>query len=470
MPLGLLLALLGYTMALDPALEEAWEGWKSLHAKEYSGEAEAARREVWENNLRRIQQHNREESQGQHTFRLAMNHYGDLALIWEPGTPRCTQGLIWELGTPNPLCWELQVPLGLGCFPGVDRLVGSRGGAGQTDKEFNWLLNGFTLARQEELVPLFQASAVLKTPVEVDWRAKGYVTPVKNQVGTGPAGAARWVPGAWAASSSQTAKKNLWATPRSGSHSFGCCSFAAEELESSTEGSQHPSPGHCGSCWAFSATGALEGLVFNRTGKLVVLSEQNLIDCSRKLGNNGCQGGYMTRAFQYVRDNGGLNSEHVYPYTATDSSSCRYNPQDRAANCSAIWLVAQGSEAALEQAVAAVGPVSVAVDASSFHFHFYKSGTVSLFMAWKKKSGLAPGFTPALLFPGIFSSIFCSQRVNHGMLAVGYGTSQEYGRNVSYWILKNSWSEVWGEQGYIRLLKGANNQCGVANQASFPVL
>ncbi|XP_072701470.1 procathepsin L-like [Ciconia boyciana] len=330
MPLGLLLALLGCTVALDPALEEAWEGWKSLHAKKYPGEAEAARREVWEKNLQRIQQHNWEESQGQHTFRLAMNHYGDL-----------------------------------------------------TDEELNWLLNGFTPARQKELVPLFQASAVLKTPVEVDWRAKGYVTPVKNQ-------------------------------------------------------------GHCGSCWAFSATGALEGLVFNRTGKLVVLSEQNLIDCSRKLGNNGCQGGYMTRAFQYVRDNGGLNSEHIYPYTATDSSSCRYNPQDRAANCSAVWLVAQGSEAALEQAVAAVGPVSVAVDASSFHFHFYKSG--------------------------IFSSIFCSQRVNHGMLAVGYGTSQEYGRNMSYWILKNSWSEVWGEQGYIRLLKGANNQCGVANQASFPML
>ncbi|XP_010126963.1 PREDICTED: cathepsin L2-like, partial [Chlamydotis macqueenii] len=107
-------------------------------------------------------------------------------------------------------------------------------------------------------------------------------------------------------------------------------------------------------------------------------------------------------------------------------------------------LVAQGSEVALEQAVAVAGPVSVAVDASSFHFHFYKSG--------------------------IFSSIFCSQRVKHGMLAVGYGTSQEQGRNVSYWILKNSWSEVWGEQGYIRLLKGINNQCGVANQASFPAL
>ncbi|NWH58797.1 CATL2 protein, partial [Geococcyx californianus] len=328
--LGLLLVLPGFTAVPDPALEEAWEGWKSLYAKEYPEEVEAARKEVWEKNLRRIQQHNQEQSQGQHTFRLAMNHYGDL-----------------------------------------------------TDEEFNQLLNGFIPAQREEPLPIFQALAALKTPVEVDWRAKGYVTPVKNQ-------------------------------------------------------------GPCGSCWAFSATGALEGLVFNRTGKLVALSEQNLIDCSRKLGNNGCRGGYMTQAFQYVHNNGGLNSEHVYPYTAMDTSICRYNPWDRAANCSTIWLVAQGREAALEQAVAAVGPVSVAVDASSFHFHFYKSG--------------------------IFSSVLCSQQVNHGMLAVGYSTSQEHGRNVSYWILKNSWSEVWGEQGYIRLLKDAGNQCGVANQASFPML
>ncbi|XP_069734271.1 cathepsin L2-like [Phaenicophaeus curvirostris] len=325
-----LLALLGFSAAPDPALEEAWKGWKSFYAKEYPGEAEATRREVWEKNLRRIQQHNWEQSRGQHAFRLAMNHYGDL-----------------------------------------------------TDEEFNQHLNGFIPAQREEPMLVFQASAALKTPAEVDWRAKGYVTPVKDQ-------------------------------------------------------------GRCGSCWAFSATGALEGLVFNRTGKLVVLSEQNLIDCSRKLGNNGCHGGYMTRAFQYVHENGGLNSEHVYPYTATDTSSCRYNPLDRAANCSTISLVAPGSEAALEQAVAAVGPVSVAVDASSFHFHFYKSG--------------------------IFSSAFCSQRVNHGMLAVGYGTSREQGRNVSYWILKNSWTEVWGEQGYVRLLKDAGNRCGVASQASFPVL
>ncbi|NXX78394.1 CATL1 protein, partial [Urocolius indicus] len=329
-PLGLLLALLGCATAPGPALEETWEGWKSLHAKEYPVGVEAARRVVWEKNLQRIQQHNQEERQGLHPFRLAMNHYGDL-----------------------------------------------------TDEEFNQLLNGFTPAWWEKPEPIFQASEALKTPAEVDWRAKGFVTPVKNQ-------------------------------------------------------------GHCGSCWAFSATGALEGLVFKQTGQLVMLSEQNLMDCSRKLGNSGCQGGYMSRAFQYVHDNGGLNSEHVYPYTGRDTSSCRYDPRDRAANCSGVRLVAPGSEAALEQALAAVGPVSVAVDASSFHFHFYKSG--------------------------IFSSVFCSQRVNHGMLAVGYGTSQEQGHNVSYWILKNSWSEVWGEQGYIRLLKDAGNQCGVANQASFPVL
>uniref|UniRef100_A0A8V5GXQ2 Uncharacterized protein n=1 Tax=Melopsittacus undulatus TaxID=13146 RepID=A0A8V5GXQ2_MELUD len=318
-PLGLLLALLGCTTALDPALDEAWEGWKSLHGKEYPGEAEPIRREVWEKNLLRIQQHNWEQSRGQHSFRLAMNHHGDL-----------------------------------------------------TEEEFNQLLNGFTPAWPEEPAPLFQPPQTLQAPVEVDWRAKGYVTPVKNQ-------------------------------------------------------------GHCGSCWAFSATGALEGLVFNRTGQLVVLSEQNLIDCSRPLGNAGCRGGYMTSAFQYVHTNGGLNSERVYPYTGTDTSACRYNPRDRAAACSGLRMVAQGNEAVLEQAVAAVGPVSVAVDASSFQFHFYKSG--------------------------IFSSVSCSQRVNHGMLAVGYGTSQDRGRNV----------KALSCEGYIRLLKGADNQCGVASQASFPV-
>ncbi|OWK51482.1 Cathepsin L1 [Lonchura striata] len=353
--LGLLLALLGCATAADPALEEAWEGWKSLYAKEYPGgflptcthptlcpldpevvpdplilwqEAEALRREIWEQNLRRIQQHNREESQGKHSYRLAMNHFGDL-----------------------------------------------------TNQEFNELMNGYTPVPREEPAE-FQTSAALKPPMKVDWRAKGYVTPVKSQ-------------------------------------------------------------GDCGSCWAFSATGALEGLMFRQTGKLVALSEQNLIDCTKKLGNKGCRGGHMQRAFQYVRDNGGLSSERAYPYTGTDNSRCRYNPSNKAANCSSFRTLPRGDEAALAQAVAAVGPVSMAVDASSYTFQFYGSG--------------------------IFSCPYGQQQPNHAMLVVGYNTAHFGNYNVSYWIIKNSWSEGWGEKGYMFLLKNANNQCGVASDVSYPV-
>nr|XP_056700051.1 procathepsin L-like [Euleptes europaea] len=321
-----------FSVAQDQALEEAWKGWKGLHAKEYLEEEEVFRRAVWEKNLRRIQLHNLEASLGKHSYRLAMNHLGDL-----------------------------------------------------TEEEFNQMLNGFyppgPVEHHGGNPSLFRESASLENPKEVDWRKKGYVTPVKNQ-------------------------------------------------------------GHCGACWAFSATGALEGLLFNKTGKLVSLSEQNLIDCSGKLGNHGCHGGYITRAFEYVRENGGINSEDAYPYLEKEGFNCRYNPQERAANCTSQVEVQRGSEAALEQAVATTGPVSVAVDAHSFFFHFYKSG--------------------------IFSSIFCSNVVNHAMLAVGYGTSQEDGKE--YWILKNSWSENWGEQGYMRLVKGAGNHCGVANQASYPTV
>ncbi|XP_048143585.1 procathepsin L-like isoform X1 [Corvus hawaiiensis] len=327
--LGLLLALLGCAAALDPALEEAWEGWKSLYAKEYPGEAEATRREIWEQNLRHIQQHNQEESQGKHSYRLAMNHFGDL-----------------------------------------------------TNQEFNELMSGYIPAKREEPAPLFRASAALKAPAKVDWRAKGYVTPVKSQ-------------------------------------------------------------GDCGSCWAFSATGALEGLMFRRTGKLVALSEQNLIDCTQKLGNKGCRGGHMQPAFQYVRNNGGLNSERSYPYQGTDNSSCRYNPRDKAAICSGFATVPQGNEVALKHAVAINGPVSVAVDARSRNFQFYSSG--------------------------IFTCPFGQQNVSHAMLLVGYDTASVGKYKVSYWILKNSWSECWGAKGYMFLLKDTRNQCGVASDASYPL-
>uniref|UniRef100_A0A8D0GT18 Cathepsin L1-like n=1 Tax=Sphenodon punctatus TaxID=8508 RepID=A0A8D0GT18_SPHPU len=328
------LVLIAASAALNPALEAAWHGWKRFHAKEYPEEAEAFRRLVWEKNLRKIQHHNLEASRGKHSYRLDMNHLGDM-----------------------------------------------------TDEEYNRLANGFRPDAAAKLrggdAAVFWGSPSMDTPKAVDWRQKGYVTPVKNQ-------------------------------------------------------------GRCGSCWAFSATGALEGLVFNKTGKLVALSEQNLMDCSRKLGNDGCHGGYITKSFEYVRDNKGLNSELRYPYLEKDESTCYFNPQDRAANCTALQKVQWGNETVLEQAVATVGPISVAVDAQSFQFRFYKSG--------------------------VFADSNCGHMVNHAMLAVGYGTAQENGKSVNYWIIKNSWSESWGEQGYFRLLKGVDNHCGIANQASFPTL
>ncbi|XP_068616505.1 cathepsin S, ortholog 2, tandem duplicate 2 [Brachionichthys hirsutus] len=199
------------------------------------------------------------------------------------------------------------------------------------------------------------------------------------------------------------------------------------------------SQGSCGSCWAFSAVGALEGQLAKKTGRLVNLSPQNLVDCSTKYGNHGCNGGYIVWAFQYVIDNRGIDSEASYPYVGRDQR-CMYNPMSRAANCSRYGNVPEGDEEALKQAVAVVGPVSVAIDAGETMFRFYRSG--------------------------VYDDPSCSQRVNHGVLAVGYGTDN--GRD--YWLIKNSWGVEFGEQGYIRMSRNKGDQCGVAKYGSFPIM
>ncbi|NXS26369.1 CATS protein, partial [Pomatostomus ruficeps] len=197
--------------------------------------------------------------------------------------------------------------------------------------------------------------------------------------------------------------------------------------------------GSCGSCWAFSAVGALEAQVKLKTGNLVSLSAQNLVDCSGMYGNKGCAGGFMTEAFQYIIDNGGIESEESYPYTA-QNGTCRYNASARAASCSRFLELPEGDEAALRDAVATVGPVAVAIDAARSSFFLYHSG--------------------------VYDDPQCSQEVNHGVLVVGYGALD----NKEFWLVKNSWGVHFGDAGYIRMARNASNLCGIATYASYPLI
>ncbi|XP_062848544.1 cathepsin K [Trichomycterus rosablanca] len=197
--------------------------------------------------------------------------------------------------------------------------------------------------------------------------------------------------------------------------------------------------GSCGSCWAFSSVGALEGQLKKTTGQLVDLSPQNLVDCVTE--NYGCGGGFMTNAFSYVRDNKGIDSEEAYPYMGQDEP-CAYNKSGKVAEIRRYKEVKKGSEYALASAVAKVGPVSVGIDAMQSTFQFYKSG--------------------------VYYDPNCDQEnINHAVLAVGFGVTP---KGKKYWIVKNSWGEEWGKQGYVLMARNRNNACGIANLASFPVM
>ncbi|KAE8573697.1 cathepsin L [Halyomorpha halys] len=200
--------------------------------------------------------------------------------------------------------------------------------------------------------------------------------------------------------------------------------------------------GSCGSCWAFSTTGAVEGQLFRKTGKLVSLSEQQLMDCSVDYNNLSCKGGLMDNAFQYLKYVGGLESEDSYPYEARDGY-CTFKPWKSVSGTviKSYVDVEFGDLAALQNAVATVGPVSVAVSAGNNNFRFYGGGVFN-----------GNGCNPLFL--------------DHGVLVVGYGS--ENGKN--YWIIKNSWGPNWGEEGYMRLEKNDENLCGLAYKASYPVL
>jgi C1A family cysteine protease len=190
--------------------------------------------------------------------------------------------------------------------------------------------------------------------------------------------------------------------------------------------------GQCGSCWAFSTTGAVEGADFIKTGTLKSFSEQQLVSCSKQ--NNGCNGGLMDYAFDYIKSNK-IEEESAYPYVsgAGQVPSCSYAQSEADGTVSTYADVAQGEQSQM-QAALDKSPVSVAIEADQMAFQMYTGGILS--------SG-------------------CGTKLDHGVLAVGYGS--ESGQD--YFIVKNSWGASWGDQGYIKI---APNQCGIMNAASYP--
>lgn len=209
-------------------------------------------------------------------------------------------------------------------------------------------------------------------PAEVDWTTKGAVTPVKNQ-------------------------------------------------------------GQCGSCWAFSATGSMEGGYFIKNGKLLSFSEQQLVDCSKSYGNMGCNGGIMEFAFSFVEDHG-ITTEDKYPYKAVTQSKCAVPEGEyKVTEC---YDVKVNSTESLKEAIA-LEPVSVAIQANQLGFQLYRKG--------------------------VFSGN-CGTKLDHGVLAVGYGSDS----GKDFIKVKNSWGGSWGEQGYIRLVqKEGHGQCGINMQPSY---
>jgi cathepsin L len=243
-----------------------------------------------------------------------------------------------------------------------------------TAEEFGQMYRGTTYTFEGEFPAPISSRTDL--PVHWDWNSKGAVTPIKNQQ-------------------------------------------------------------QCGSCWSFSTTGSTEGCHFIKRNKLVSLSEQNLMDCSTSYGNNGCDGGLMTQAMDYIIANNGIDTESSYPYTAEDGT-CQFNSANVGAHLKSYTNVNSGDENDLQEKVHQ-GPTSVAIDASHSSFQFYSSG--------------------------VYNEPACStSQLDHGVLAVGWGVDS----GTDYWTVKNSWGTDWGLNGYIWMSRNAQNQCGIATMATLP--
>ncbi|XP_038124418.1 procathepsin L isoform X1 [Cyprinodon tularosa] len=316
----------------DEAVLTEWDIWKKSHGISYDElQDDMQRRAIWEDNKRKIEDHNQGFLTGRRSFSLALNKYGDLTME------------------------EYQ------------NLQGA-------------MINAQFVARGREVsARRLRYNAKKLNTWFVDYRSMGYVTEVKDQ-------------------------------------------------------------GYCGSCWAFSTTGAIEGQVFKKTGRLMSLSEQNLVDCSKPYGTYGCSGAWMANAYDYVVSNG-LQTTETYPYTSVDTQPCFYDSSLAVAHIRDYRFIPKGDEQALADAVATIGPITVAVDADHSSFLFYSSGIYD-----------EPNCNP--------------DHLSHAVLVVGYGSED----GQDYWLIKNSWGSSWGEGGYMRMVRNGRNTCGIASYALYPIL
>jgi len=190
-----------------------------------------------------------------------------------------------------------------------------------------------------------------------------------------------------------------------------------------------------GCCWAFSAVGSLEGAYKIATGNLMEFSEQELLDCTTN--NYGCNGGFMTNAFDFIIENGGISIESDYEYQG-QQSTCRSQEKTAAVQISSYQVV-PADETSLLQAVTKQ-PVSIGIAASQ-ELQFYAGGT----------------------YQGS-----CADQINHAVTAIGYGTDEQ---GQKYWLLKNSWGTTWGENGFMKILRDSGNSgglCDIAKMSSYP--
>ncbi|XP_055906561.1 procathepsin L [Eupeodes corollae] len=196
----------------------------------------------------------------------------------------------------------------------------------------------------------------------------------------------------------------------------------------------------CGSCWSFAVIGALEGHLFRKIGFLVPLSAQDLVDCAESYGSMGCEGGFQDYGFEYIVEHG-IALEARYPYTEMENPQCHHNETGIGIKIRDYASIKPGDEERMKEVIATLGPIACSMQANLNSFQLYKGG--------------------------LYTDDECNKgEVNHSVVVVGYGT--ENGND--YWIIKNSYSANWGENGFMKLPRNRNGFCGIASECSYPVL